>query len=249
MKIIFVSTINDDIYSGYEDAKCLARKFSGCDVICLDSSHGGSRDKEFVTVTDKRSAKINKLAFCGLRRFWIAMDFIEKEKLNPPFIFPDWDYMIFQNLTLAFDPFMQYDWATSIHKDGNMLAAHFVTNMDALHEFFRLTMELAQSVPDKNLIDGFHDMAIWKMIYESHVFKAGNTMEVHNGSTFDCGMHLPNAGTPAYKADSDGYKTLSWKDGRPYFETVDGQAVKANWIHCWGKYKTKTQDLLSRAKP
>jgi len=247
MNLIFVSPCDEGIYGGYKDAKYLARKHSGCEVICLDKEHSGRNDRIFQKQLAKRSRK-GRLDIMAIRRHLILLDFIEDTHIEPPFVMPDWDFMIFQNLVSAFIPFMRYDWATSIHNDGVMMPAHFATNATALRAFYDMTLELIETLSDGDYRDFFNDMFIWKRVKETGKFNVGNTMEIHNGSTFDCGMHLSYSGSFAYKAEPDGYKELTWKDGVPFFETLDDQKVKANWIHCWGKYKTLTSSLRDKSE-
>jgi len=249
MNLIFVSPSDEGIYAGYEDAKFLARKNSGCEVICLDGEHSGRHDRVFLKQMSKRTPK-GRLDVMAIRRQLILLDFIDAIHIEPPFVMPDWDFMVFQNLKQAFIPFTGYDWATSIYNDGNMMPAHFLTNIEALREFYNMAIELSETLSDKDYSNLFHDMFIWKRVFETGKFKVGNTLAIHNESVFDGGMQMSSAKDMpvGYKADADGYKELTWKDGVPFFETLDGQKVKANWIHCWGKYKTKTGELLHKWK-
>ena len=249
MNLIFVSPMDEGIYGGYEDAKFLARKHSGCNVICLDKTDSRAHDREFLKQIGRRGQK-SRLDMTALERHFIVLDHIEANHLEPPFVFPDWDFMVFQNLEQAFIPHMGCDWASSVHNDGNMMPAHFLTNVDALREFCGITIELINGLSKEDYLHNFHDMIVWKKVSETGKFKVGNTLEIHDGSAFDCGMQCNSIkDLPiAYKAEADGYKELTWKDGIPFFETLDGQKVKANWIHCWGKYKTRTKELVAKSE-
>jgi hypothetical protein len=249
MNIIFAVPTDDGIFPGYEDAKYLAKKNSGCDVFCLDKSHSGKHDLQFVELIADRPRK-GKLDIMAIRRTLMALDFIEATNLGPPYVLPDWDFLIFTNLVAAFEPFMDYDWATGIHNDGNMMPAHFVTNLEAIKDFAKVTMRMADDLPIHEYQNCFHDMMIWKAVCDSRKFKVGNTATVVNGSTFDCGMgcHKPDELPVGFKSDQDGYKKLSWVDRVPYFETLSGETVRANWIHCWGKYKTMTKELRRKSE-
>lgn len=244
MIVLFTSPEDNYVFAGYEDAKHMARRNSGCEVFCLDKSHSGTHDKNYLDLISGRPEKARN-DIMSMRRNLIALDFLTAVNVEAPYILPDWDFLIFQNLVEAFRPFNDCEWAAGIHNDGNMMPAHFLNSLAPLFEFNKILIKLLKTVSDDEYKNCFQDMMIWRMVFESYKFKAGNTAAVVNGSTFDCGMRCASASElpTGFKTDADGYKAVNWVRGIPFFETVDGRPVKANWIHCWGKYKDKTAEL------
>lgn len=248
--IIFVSPTDEHIFSGYADCVTMARDNSGCRVSTIMSDRG-PREIEFLNKLSNRIPR-GRLDDMAIRRHLVALDHIEKNSLKPPFIFPDWDFMIFRNLNAACEFFEGFDFSTSRFSDGNSMPAHLVCNVESLREFYRITMEYCDSLSDHDYASNFHDMMLWRDVARSGKFKVENTLESLDG-VFDPGMHHTSDKMPiGFEKEADGYKRIEWKSNAPGFVTVKGECVNggvwmpANWIHCWGKYKLKTSELRNK---
>lgn len=247
MTLLFISPIPEHVYSGYENVKLAARRNSGCKIVVLDNGAGsGPRDKEFCEASSKR-LKRERLDIQAIRRHYIALDYIESHKLRPPFVIPDWDFLIFQNLNEALEPYRSNDYCNFVYPMGRTMPASVHFNVEPLVAFCDNTLRLTRELPDMDYAV-VEDMYLWKVIGKTGRFKVGNLLEEHNGAVFDGGMHQvePEFTIYGYTADSDGYKQLYRYDRKPAFKKLDGEFVLANWIHCWGKYKPMTGELLTQ---
>ncbi len=176
----------------------------------------------------------------SVARWFVLLDFIHTYRPKFPVFCSDWDVMIFRSLSEACAPFMEHDYCVSI-QNGNPSAAYVVNRVEPL-EYFCKTIRKMLDENDPGLIN-LQDMFAWKLISNSGKFNIGDLSQIKNDSIFDHNIHC---GAKQFEMDGPAKKVV-WEKGRPFFVQTDGKVVRANTIHCWGTYKTRTAEVLESA--
>lgn len=175
-------------------------------------------------------------------RWLVLRDFINAHPdLGWPVFCADWDVLIMRDLNQSYAPFLQDDYTVSIHDEPPFpqSAAYCINQLGPLNSFCELVERLLKETP----LPVVDDMALWaRMQHENPFWKVGDLNVIRNGSVFDHNMHT---GKARFHMDGPA-KKIEWVGKKPAFRTSDG-LVRANTIHAWGSYKTRTGEMLRKA--
>jgi hypothetical protein len=246
MTLLFVNVVGE--YSGFPNVLEAAKRFADAPVVVLEPKSSVAHSSNTVFNRSFRDSANRFLQrnpvimdhpgnMPSILRWLIAAEFAEESEIEWPMLVLDWDVMVFQPIKEAWAPFKQFDIGCGCHGDGNWTAPYGVSKC-ALLSFSTWLM-------DEPILPWMQDMYLWQKFYNEQggVITRADIATIVNGATWDTNIGL---GLDRFKTNEDG-KRIVWVDGRPHFEAIGGNLVKANCVHCWGTYKTKTSQLAERA--
>lgn len=245
MTVVFIAWGN---YSGFADTVKCARAFAGCPVFVLSDAYVLGQEPN-ISKFNKYRAWIDRLktvvphnkhtgAVLPAVRWFILEEWTEKFPQFPVFC-ADWDVMIMRKLDESYEPFRAYDYTISTDQ-GCQSAAYCINRPEPLRAYCDMLRSMINT--DSPALKGeLNDMALWTANQRLHNWNVGNLWDVKNGSVFDHNMHC---GADRFKVEPNGAKVIDCTDGKPSFVAHDGSLVRANTIHCWGTYKTRTGEIM-----
>lgn len=237
-------------YDGFKDSVKSAEKIAGWPVHVISQFPVPCQNHYPITVCPKANAMLRDLQsrtgdnrWTYIMRWLLLKEFIELHpELDWPIFCPDWDLLYMRPLSESYAPFMQDDYTVSIHDEFPFprTAAYCINQMGPLASFCELVHRVIRDNSAQYKTD---DMALWtQMQNENPFWKVGDLNVIHNGSVFDHNMHT---GKARFEMDGEA-KKIEWIGNKPAFRHKDG-LVRANSIHCWGSYKTRTAEMLRKA--
>jgi len=206
--------------------------------------NGRYRAGEFLEWMLKNTPSNSNYAYC-LARWMVLAEWLKTryEDVDWPLCVADWDMVIFEPIGIGLKPGSMLARTLSPTKDFAMWpmfhreACPIWTVAEGLLNRFRMK--------DPSLLRS-HDMAEWSIAIDRNQWSCDNLYAPSLGGVFDHNIHDPRG---IFECEDDGYKKIGWEGGIPYF-TIKGsdERVMANTIHCWGKYKSMTGELLKKAR-
>ena len=133
-----------------------------------------------------------------------------------------------------------YDVLSTADVDTSYGAPYAISSYDILDRYCKYMGEV--STHASSAVD-INDMATWICFCGDNRLKVGNLSLEYNGGLFDHNIH---SGKGQFQFDGN-TKKIVWVDKMPYFVLNNGRLVKALAIHCWGEYKTRIPELISKA--
>lgn len=245
MTVIFIAWGQ---YDGFKDAVKAAETFAGCPVHVVSENPVPCQNQHRIqdyaahSLAQQLRTQTGDNRWTYILRWLLLKEFAEKHpELSLPLFCADWDVLLFRPLSESYAPFMQDDYTVSIHDEFPFpqSAAYCINQLGPLKSFCDLVERLIQQSP----LPVVDDMALWaQMQRENPFWKVGDLNVIRNGSVFDHNMHT---GQPRFEMDGPA-KKIEWVGNKPAFRGKDG-LVRANSVHCWGSYKTRTAELLRKA--
>lgn len=247
MIVVFIAW-ND--YSGLVDAVDLAMLRSGCEVAVI--SEKKIKCSEWINIHDFKSHHLlatienrtndRMLLSRSICRWFVLQEYLKSKTLDAfPVLCLDWDVLVFINLVEAYAPFCGFDFTHSVI-DGHESAAYGINNRKSLDSFCDMILRMCE--PGATSMNDMNDMMAWKLNRIQGNLTAGNLYEEINGSVFDHNVCLFGNRF----ADAGGAKKIVWKSGIPHFlDRSTGRPIKANTIHCWGSFKSRTSEMKKHA--
>jgi hypothetical protein len=272
MKCIYLTSGGG--WDGLKHALESAVRFSGVPVYCISEVDYGIGThipvKNYMSYVDKLSNEyghmwdkdgLHQLGLFSLNRWLVLLDYMEKNTSDEPIYAPDWDVLVFQDLNVALEPFMELPAASLrvgiVGFDNYWQNVHMVKNTEPLKIFLRTVYDLL-----KKGCNNLHDMGCWTEAVNKGCLQMTDMNKVVNGSYFDPaitydpgryhGKDVFQHEQPKNEMEATGHipsmKVVKWVSGKPYFVLKDtGELVKANTIHCWGPLKGSTAKVLADA--
>ena len=174
-----------------------------------------------------------------------------------PCFMADWDMLMCSPLEEACEPFKDFDYCVCRDRNRSSTSAYLINRFEVLASFMSILPPLLATespalirTPD----DPLHDMILWERVGQFFQWKIGTLSDIVDGGTFDANMHDDHRGFIMEDVPGNPEQTtkkIHWEDSDPYFEPNDDfmvfpQHVKAHCIHCWGSYKTRTEELAKK---
>jgi hypothetical protein len=186
----------------------------------------------------------------SIARWFVLRELVRNGEVSLPVFCSDWDILFFSPLKASTSPFLKHDFCLSTAYDlasPHSSAAYTVNAIAPLDAFCDLIEHICAT---GNQAVKVNDMIGWSQVAASGKFSVGDLFSITNGSVFDhniaCGRDRFYMDNPSAEIALRA-KTIIWKDSSPYFVKLDQSLVKANTIHCWGTFKTKTSELCRLA--
>ncbi len=256
MNVLFVAF---GTYPGLKDALKAAVARAGVPVHLVSDkteesgviSHPLSEFKESLAVREQLlNAKGASGPFhsCGLTRWFVLRELLRRGEISLPVFTPDWDFLIFRNLRDAHSAFRAHDFAVSVLRQREeeesrlRTAPYWINRLEPLEAYCDLVTSMLRV--NSPFLPKMNDMCVWLQNAELNNWHVGDTYTIHDGTVFDHHMMTDEG---KFESEGDSHR-IEWSDGLPYLTTTLGRKrVMANTLHCWGKWKLLTGQLLQAA--
>lgn len=168
---------------------------------------------------------------------------------------PDWDVFTFGSTEEVLGMFAGCDVCRTEDPVGGPGAAWAVKAGEFLDAYCKFQGEVQNDPVMMKTGTYFGDMHIWSVFIKKmspHV-SVGTLSSIVNGSTFDHNVHTGQDQWVMEKlaqpyGEFGEVKKIVWENRFPYFVLKEsGKLVKANCIHCWGSFKSRTGELVTKA--
>ena len=179
-----------------------------------------------------------------MQRWLVMQEFVNAHKFERVFIM-DSDVLLYSDITDEGRKYSKFD-LTLCH---GMSAGEAYFNRAMLNEFadFLFNLYKEKNSYSWDLLNaefeinkkhsgsgGISDMMIFDYFRKRYPGRVGESMEIHEGATFD---HHINTGAPGFEME-DGIKKIYWNDNRPYGKLLrTGEMVRFLSLHFQGGAK------------
>lgn len=239
-------------YSGFQDAIRCAERFAGCPVVVLSDEHPGvgtwidanpylAPVEQWRQLAQKLPHDVFRLV--SIERWLMLWEAIYRQAIKLPIFHLDWDVMLLCNVPKNYKGFTHFDFTYGRPDVGTASVAYGIRTAAPLCQFCR---DVTLHVNRPNILphQHFHDMWFWCEIVNQAKFKTCPINQLHAQGYWDVNMFY---GAAVFEHDGKS-KVLYWVGRTPYFKLKrDGRLVRALQIHCWGEWKTRTAEILSKA--
>lgn len=237
--LVLASGIKPHFY----DCVTSLRERSRCNVVVVNSVQDVVKDSIHCPLNALKIPKqiVRTKRFSQVR--WLMAEWIlSKTKLEPPFYFPDWDDIILHNISDHINALKDFDVLRTQDNGHCPSAAKVFWSYDMLCGYIEFVRKMCRKLEAEWHLS---DMNTWHKFCTTRGLKTSNLSQDIGFGVFDHNMHT---GGDVFETDDEGRKLIEWHNYKPYFVTIDdGKRVAAESIHCWGTYKTMTNELLRHA--
>lgn len=237
-------------FDGWKDTLACAKARANCPIWVI--SDGPAPDgvnhipisafPDAIRVRDLIAPNSGRWASFSLARWFVLREFAMQHPEAFPIFCADWDVMLFRDLNVAYAPFVKFDYTVSVH-DGMESAAYGVNRLAPLNLFCEMVEYMNVDVDNNPHAKGLNDMEAWSLITRTGLWNVGDLFKITNGSVFDHSMHC---GEKDYEFVGPA-KDVVFVNGFPHFILKSGELVKANTLHAWGTFKTRTAEMRQHA--
>lgn len=241
MNLVFAAFGNRE---HFPNAIKAAKERSGCNVHVISNIPSISEGSVLCSpsMLHCKSDKLINTWYLTHIKWFILLWYCKKYNVEFPVYAPDWDTLVMHNVDGLLSSIKDYDIMHVFEPEQHVTsAAVVIRSLDILEEYCSFVDNWGDEPFE---YEDYSDMSAWRVLIRTRPLKIVNLGEERDGGVFDSNIFL---GKDVYEHDGVGKKVF-FIDGKPHFKRLsDGKLLKAYCLHCWGVYKNRTGELMSKA--